>query len=197
MRAFARLRLAALGLVALAAALALPGGVLAAKPEVNRFTEAYSFTIPADENPCGVDILVAGEFQVVEHLFFDEDGNLVKVIANVNDAWTETGPAGTVRGQASYSATTTDIVDTAEGSSWVDTFRGAPIKFSAPGFGVIVRDAGNLSVARSLVLNDPDDPSDDEFTQAIVSEHGPHPTFFGSAQFNEDWIADYCAIVAG
>lgn len=197
MRATARLRLAALGLVILAALLALPGGALAAKPVINRFVEPYAFTIPADQNPCGVEILVAGEVKVVEHLFFDEDGNLVKVIANITDAWTDTGPDGTVRGQASLSVTTTEIVQTAEGESWVDAFRGVPIKYSAPAFGVIVRDAGNVALARTLLFNDPDDPDDDVFTQEVVVEHGPHPTLPGSAQFSEDWIEDYCAVLAG
>jgi hypothetical protein len=197
MPAFARFRFVAFGLFALVALLSLPGGALAAAPQINRFTEAYAFTIPADQNPCGVAIQVAGEFKVVEHLFFDKAGHLVKVIANINDAWTDTGPGGTVRGKASVSVTTTDIVQTAEGESWVDIFRGVPIKYSAPGFGVIVRDAGNVAIARTLVFNDPDNPEDDEFSQEIVVEHGPHPTLPGSAQFTEDWIDDYCAILVG
>jgi hypothetical protein len=61
---------------------------------------------------------------------------------------------------------------------------------------VVVRDAGNVAVARTLVVNDPDDP-DDAFFQEITFEHGPHPTFPGTAQFNEEWIDDYRAIVAG
>ena len=100
-------------------------------------------------------------------------------------------------GKASGNDTTTDIVHDDGVESWVDTFRGSPGKFSAPGFGVVVRDAGNVAVARILVVNDPDDPDDDEFFQEITFEHGPHPTFPGTAQFNEEWIADYCAIVAG
>jgi hypothetical protein len=200
MPASRRSLLTALVFVALAGVLALPSGVLAAKPVINRFGETYSFLVPADENPCGVKLAVAGEFRIVEHLFFDEAGNLVKVIGTFTDQWTETGPAGTVRGKAFGNVTTTDIVHDDGVESWVGTFRGLPGKFSAPGFGVVVRDAGNVAVARTLVVNDPDDPDDpddDEFFQEITFEHGPHPTFPGTAQFNEEWIVDYCAIVAG
>jgi hypothetical protein len=173
--------------------LALPAGVVAGAPEINRFGEAYSFTIPAAEHGCAVDVLVEGEFKVVEHLFFDDNGNLVKVIASYTDIWTETGPAGVVRGQAAGSTTTTDIHSENGVETWVDTFRGQPIKFSASGFGVIVVDAGSLSVARTFIANDPDDPEDDEFFQEVIYDRGKHPSFYSA----QGWGEDFCAIVAG
>jgi hypothetical protein len=118
-------------------------------------------------------------------------------VGNFTDRWVETGPAGTVREQASGSVTTTEIVHGDGFESWVDTFRGAPGKLSARGFGVVVHDVGNVALVSNLVVNNPDDPRDDELDLEIAFEHGPHPTLPGSARFNEAWIADCCAVVAG
>jgi hypothetical protein len=183
----------ALAFVALAALLVLPGGALAAKPQVTRFSEAYDFVIPAAEHDCGVDVRIVGEVRVVEQLFFDAEGNLVKAVAHVTDRWTETGPGGTVRGQAALSVVTTDIASVDGVESWIDTFNGLPVKFSVPGEGLIVRDVGTLSVARTLVLNDPDDPDDDVFTQEVRWDRGDHPTFYGP----EGWGDAFCAAVTG
>ena len=53
--------------------------------------------------------------------------------------------------------------------------------------------AGTLSVARTLVLNDPDDPDDDVFTQEVRWDRGDHPTFYGP----EGWGDAFCAAVTG
>jgi hypothetical protein len=111
--------------------------------------------------------------------------------------FSSTGRTGTVCGQASGNVTTTDIVHGDGFESWVGTFRRMLGRFSAPGFGVVVHDVGNVAVACTLIVNDPDDPRDDELVQEIAFEHGPHPTLPGSARFNEEGIADYCAIVPG
>ena len=191
-------RLMSRALFPLSLLLASPSFALAAQPVVNRGGETYSDVISAsaENNDCGFDIFVEGEFRFVEQLFFDDAGNLVRAHSNVTDDWVEYGPGGSVNGHASASITTTDIFYGDGYESWVDTFRGVPIKWSAPGFGVIVRDAGNVSLARTLYYNGPGF-EDDEFFQEITFEAGPHPTLQGSAQFNEDWIAEYCAILAG
>ena len=172
--------------------LAHPLGALAAAPEINRFTVPYHFVVAAGENPCGVEVVVEGEFRVVEHLFFDETGTLVKVLATINDRWTDTGPGGTIRGQASFTVVTTEFVHGEGVETWVDTFRGMPFKLSAPGFGVIIRDAGNISVAVTLILNDPEDPEDDEFIQDVIYDRGDHPSFYESL---DGVIDEYCAIL--
>lgn len=187
------LRLVVLALVV--GLLAPPSGALARAPEINRSTEPYTFVIPADENPCGVEIVIEGETKVVEHLFFDANGEVVKVIASVNDQWTETGPTGTVYGQGTLSDVTTNIVHGDGVEMWTETFRGLPIMYSAPGVGVIARDAGTLTADRTLVLNDPEDDEDDVFSQEVIFEGGPHPLFDGP--FTDAQAEQYCAVVAG
>ena len=174
--------------------LAHPLSTLAAAPEINRFTNTYSFVVPAEDNPCVVDVVIEGEFTVVEHLFFDDAGTLVKVIAHINDRWTDTGPGGTIRGQGSLTVVTTEFVHGEGVETWVDTFRGMPFKLSAPGFGVLIRDAGNISVAVTQILNDPDDPEDDEFIQDVIYDRGDHPSFYTGL---DGVIDEYCAILAG
>jgi hypothetical protein len=89
MPAFVRLRLAALGLVALAALLAVPGGALAAKPQ----------TIPVDDvfvdefltDACGFEVVhtVTGTIRVSE----DKDGLFLARFALKH---TLTGPGGSL-----------------------------------------------------------------------------------------------------
>lgn len=186
----------ALLVVGLVALLALPGEALAAQPVIVREVQPYAYTLLAADNACGVDIEIAGETRITGHFFFDEAGHLDKLITKFDDSWTETGPGGTVFGHFSATRTTTDIVEDETSRTFVDTWHGLPIKLSAPGVGTIVRDAGNVALATTLVFNGPG-PEDDEFTFVITFEHGPHPTLFGSALFNEDWVPEYCAVVAG
>jgi hypothetical protein len=84
MPASARFRLAALGLVALALLVALPGGVLAGKPT--------RVVIPAEDNEdfvllagdaCAFDVLVHTEGGLAFLNFFDADGNFVRQILTV------------------------------------------------------------------------------------------------------------------
>src|SRR3712207_1302917 len=102
MRAFARFRLVTIGLAALAALLVLPGGAVAAPPpQVERGSESYSFTVPAAEHPCGVDVGVTGRVRFVDVIYFNNAGDVVKVVSTIHDAWTETGPdGGRVNGRA-------------------------------------------------------------------------------------------------
>jgi hypothetical protein len=78
-----------------------------------------------------------------------------------------------VRGQASGNVTTTDIVHGDGFESWVDTFRGMLGRFLAPGFGVVVHDVGNVAVASTLIVNDPDDSCDDKLVQRSPSSKAP------------------------
>src|SRR6476661_4277610 len=50
-----------------------------------------------------------------------------------------------------------------------------------------------LTADRMLILNVPNDPNDDVFSQVVTFECGHHPTFSSL----EGWGEEYCSIVAG
>jgi len=61
-------------------------------------------------------------------------------------------------------------------------FKGSPMKVSLPNGPVLVRDAGNATVAITFRLN-PDGSRGPFLSQAVVAEHGPHPLLDDDALF--------------
>jgi hypothetical protein len=117
----------------LLAALALPAGALADRPVVTTEHVDYSVTIPADQNPCGFDLVFTGLGDVTVITFSDgrqfDQGILQHTIS---------GPGGTLSsiGPASVHLDLTTGVST-------DT--GMEFSFHVPGHGIVFAQAGNFS----------------------------------------------------
>ena len=62
------------------------------------------------------------------------------------------------------------------------TFKGLPMKVSLAGGPILVRDAGNATVAITFALN-PDGSPGDVLSQSILTQHGPHPQLDNDAAF--------------
>jgi hypothetical protein len=182
-----------IGLLALIASLALAAPAGAVPPDTIKFVESYEIVVPASDNPCGVDLLVIGEVKVIDRVFFDKNGNVTKFTVHVNDKWTETGlpNGGTVNASAANKYTETNFQENPDGSfSFTSQWTGMPIKFQAPGLGVISVDAGNVAVSQHIA-------SDGTMTSTLLWEHGQHPLFFLSPDASDEWIAEYCAVITG
>lgn len=100
-----------IALIAIIASFALSAPAGAVPPDTSKFVEAYELVVPAANNPCGVDLLVAGEVKVMDRLFFDRNRNVTKLTVHVNDKWTKNGlpNGGTVNASAAYTYTETNF----------------------------------------------------------------------------------------
>jgi hypothetical protein len=158
MRAF-RFRLAVLGLAALAALLALPGGALAAKPV---FHDKIDVTIE-DIDLCGetVDLHVTGT-QVGSF-----SGDTFKVTGQVTQVFTtDDGRSVTLSAAGPFTSTFTDNGDGT--FTIVDTWKGLPEKISGATGGPVLRDAGLISFVVTI-------DEDGNVLDEDVIVHGPHP----------------------
>jgi hypothetical protein len=162
--------LAALGLVTLAALLALPSGVLAAKPTVE--TEHFEGLFDLGTCPSGVTLEEPFTADLRITTFFDNTGTPIRiqVIGHFTGVVTnpETGQSVEDLGHANYT------LDVATGAL---TSTGLLYTSTIPGVGVVLHDVGRL------------------VTQAdgtVTFEAGPHDVF---DLYGNDPAAAFCAIL--
>jgi len=160
MRALAQFRFATLGLVALLALLALPGGALAAKPT---FHDKIDVTFE-DVDICGV----VGTLRVTGSQVVTLGATTVKVTGQVTQVFTAPdGRTAVIQSAGQFTGTFTDNGDGT--ITFVDTFKGLPEKISSRGQGgTELRDAGIISFITTIDL------TTGEVTTEVV-QHGPHP----------------------
>jgi hypothetical protein len=201
MHAFARLRLGALAIVALAALLALPSGALADKPIQNRGDYEFIDVIPAEV--CGFPITIAGSgtfhelFVVNQAAGNDLQGDPIpsKVTVHIKETGTYSANGKTLEYSVAAQFVDTDIVhvgtidytDPETGTTYQgDVFtlehheRGIPIKISLPNGRRITVDAGNLVFEGVSIVRYLDENGDIQVRDLVepnVTVHGPHPLF--------------------
>lgn len=121
------------GTLVVLAALALPAAALADQPVVTTEHVDYTIPIPADQNPCGVDLVFTGLGDVTVTTFSDgrqlTQGSLQHTISGPGGTLTSNGPASV-------------HIDLATG---VATDTGMQFSFHVPGQGVVFAQAGYLS----------------------------------------------------
>jgi len=114
-------------------ALALPAGALADHPVVTPEHIDFTITIPADQNPCGFDLVFTGVGDVTFTTFSDgrqfEQGILRHTISGPGGTLSSIGPA----------PVHLDLI------SGVMTDTGMEFSFHVPGQGVVLAQAGNFS----------------------------------------------------
>jgi hypothetical protein len=114
-------------------ALALPAGALADRPVVTTEHVDYAVTLPADQNPCGFDIVFTGLGDVKVTTFADgrefDQGILQHTLS---------GPGGTL---SSIGPATVHV----DPNTGVMTDTGMEFSFHVPGQGVVVAQAGKFS----------------------------------------------------
>jgi hypothetical protein len=159
------------GAVAATALLASPAS--AAQPEVV-VNETFddTFSVPAAEDPCGVDTEVrqVGKVRITD--YFDNDGNFTKAHIKVNGTTTLTTEFG-------------EVVDRWTLSEWFDfetltsTQSGNVYNVHNPGGGggVLVNDSGRIVIdtttGEALVINGPHQAWFDDFDDACAVLAGP------------------------
>lgn len=144
----------------------------AAKPQVVE-SETYevTVTVPAAEDPCGVEseVTEVGKVRITE--YFDKDGEFARAHVQRNATTTVTTEYG-------------QVVDRWAWSGWFDaetiTFTQSGNKYNAHnpggGGGVLVNDSGRIVI--------------DETTGEALVINGPHEAWFGE-------FDDACAVLAG
>jgi hypothetical protein len=122
-----------LGSLVVLAALALPAAALADRPVVTTEHVDYSVLIPADQNPCGFDLVFTGLGDVTVTTFADgrqtDQGILQHTISGPGGTLSSIGPAAV-------------HIDLTTG---VSTDTGMEFSFHVPGQGVVFAQAGNFS----------------------------------------------------
>jgi hypothetical protein len=159
MPACARFRFVALGLVALTALLALPGGALAAKPT---FHDKIDVTFE-DADICGE----IGTLHVTGTQVISLGDTTVEVTGQVTQVFTTAdGRTATLKNAGLITSTFTDNGDGT--ITFVDTYKGLPEQISGATGGPVLRDAGLISFVTTIDLETGD------VTTEVV-QHGPHP----------------------
>lgn len=119
--------------LAVLATLALPAAARADAPLVTTEHVDYAITIPADQNPCGFDLVFTGLGDVTVTTFTDGQqtthGSLQHTISSAWHTLSSKGPA----------SVTTDLVTGAS------TDHGMQFSFHVPGAGVVFAQAGNFT----------------------------------------------------
>jgi len=141
-RASARLRWLAVPVAVVTAAIASSTASAAAPAEFGPFTDSYSFI---GMNCDGFDILIQGTETQRFTVFFDDSGNVTRVVKHdsaPHDTLTNTvtGKSIVVRGE--FDETITPIPGTDEATKTVVGFR---YMVNKPGVGVTVRDVGRIT----------------------------------------------------
>jgi hypothetical protein len=172
MHASAHLRFLTLGLAALAALLALPGGALAAKTEHTTFDETFPDTI------CGIDVTAHTE-GVFNGFQYSTQGGFPLFKGTFHQTTTFTAANGkAVIAFSDGMSKDFQVVDNGDGTITVYTaLDGQPNVLRAPTGQALVRARGRLVVATLLDYNGtPSDPDDDIFiSDEIVFNAGSHP----------------------
>jgi hypothetical protein len=118
--------------LAVLATLALPATARADQPIVTTQHVEYAITIPADENPCGFDLVFTGLGDVAVTTFSDgrqtSHGILQHTISSLWHTLSSIGPA----------SVHTDL------STGISTDTGMEFSFHLPGAGVVFAQAGNF-----------------------------------------------------
>jgi hypothetical protein len=177
---FARFCLATLGLVALAALLALPGGAMADKPFFSH--DIVDETFPGDF--CGVPATVHFQLNGHQHIFtrkgpfpYFEGNGLTRI------TWTNDATGATVVLFSSGNTKDLSIADNGDGTITILQINAGNTTFSSGDGSVVIRDVGHILTQYIVDYNGtPSDPFDDFLAAPpqILSEDGAHP-IFGSA----------------
>ena len=90
-----------------------------------------------------------------------------------------------------FSEPTVEIVDEEAGTVTVmfeDTFRGLPLRWQIPGEGVILLDAGTVTISGTVVI---DLATGEEISSEVAYSdvHGPHPSL---DQSDSEWTEMFC-----
>lgn len=154
------------GVVALAV---VPAGALGAKPE--RFHERVMDFFEAD-NVCGltVDTTVSGVF--TDLVFFDKQGNFVRVmsLSSIRMTFTDSDGDSVIVKNAGL-VEQTEVVDEAAGTiTFFITFKGLPEKIQTAKGPVLLRDAGIATFAETFDL-----ATGEFISSEVIVVKGPHP----------------------
>jgi CBS domain-containing protein len=117
-------------------------GVLVAHagaPVITRETLEFDYVDPVLSSTCGFDVQVAGTLNATEKLFFDNDGNPIRVDVHVQYTGTVTNLESglTLRDPGAFKFTVDFVNNTV-------TETGMHFAITVPGEGVVVLDAGRL-----------------------------------------------------
>jgi hypothetical protein len=166
-------------LAALLASVALaPGAAGAGLVDNEHFGPDYD-TFP--DTLCGIDGTMStrfvGTFKLRADGTFLSTSNFRQTFAS-----TATGKVVDISGVEQVTGPF-DPTDNGDGTiTQTFVFKGTPTKISIPHGGVLVRDAGNATVAITFALN-PDGSRGPFLSQTVVVEHGPHPSLDDDALF--------------
>jgi len=171
--------------LASAVALAVVAGAAGAPPVDNEHFGPDYETFP--DSLCGIDGTSSTRF--VGNFTLYADGTFLST-SNFRQTFTSaaTGKQVEVSGveQVTGPFQPTDNGDGTITQTFV--FRGSPMKVSLPNGPVLVRDAGNATVAITFVLN-PDGSRGPFISQTETAQHGPHPMLDDDALFCQTVVA--------
>jgi hypothetical protein len=187
MHTLIRFRLTALGLVALSALLALPGGPAAAKSD-KVIREDYADSFNTDLCGLNVDVDVAGTFRATIHVYVIGPNQPPADdfwIGNINDhggaTITNTANGKTVVQTWINNIKEAGLVDLG-GGYWQYTFAqsGIPVRL---GGGKPI-DVGRIVITQTIYFGDLSTGDDDVFYPGIaLSDSGRHPAFYSEKPF--------------
>ena len=156
-------------LVGLVALVVAPAGALGAKPL--RFHERVVDFFEA-ENVCGFTVDVAVSGVITEVVFFDREGNFVRLmnLSSFRTTFTEADGDSVIVQNAGLFQDSAPIVDGAAGTiTFMITFKGLPEKIQTANGPVLLRDAGIATFVETFDLETGEPVSSD------VIVKGPHP----------------------
>ena len=160
----------------LAASLAVPlvtGPAHAAPPERERFREVIDEPLEPFEL-CGIP--VTGEVRArLTFTLFLRDGEVVGDRVTGRTRTTFRAADGRSLVLSSSGLTTSTVTENADGTlSILATVKGQAEKLKAAGRPLSM-DRGLITIASTIDFNDPEDETDDVFTDVVLLQRGPHP----------------------
>lgn len=167
------------------------------------FTDTFSVEDPFFAAACGLENVVVDGVVKVQLNFF-EDGS---ARIHENGMITFTNPESGDQVFLTFVRAIKDAspIESVDGDLltivYDTTFNGLPEKWQAPRMGVIVRDAGSLTIRHTLVIDLTIDPEVEDpvvsFTEEIIDENGPHPIANQGFQLNDDEWSQVCSALGG
>lgn len=152
-------------------------------PAVNSFAVPpavfhVNFDETFEEELCGIFVL--GHAQGVDNfkVFFDQEGNEIRVLGSGQGAvtWTnpENGKSVSLSFAGSFQGT---AVENPDGTvTFTDTFAGLPENIFVSPHESLVMDVGRITFVTTVDFGDPEDPEDDVVVSSeIAFVAGPHP----------------------
>jgi hypothetical protein len=151
--------------------------VLSSAPAAAR-TTPFSFTYDDTtiESPCGFPMEVHNVGKAMGRVFFDADGNFVKIELTNAGVVTLTNPANGLSATSRYQTLFKNFnqVDNGDGTLTLDQTTVGASSLYGPNGELLLRTHGPMTV--HLTINpEASDPADFIVSLEVVSEHGSHP----------------------